>query len=192
LPAGKSIFILTYKGLNSLALKPQQNFTNTLALKSPWTLQFTKGEPSIPKSQTMDSLKSWTETDDTLAQYFSGIGNYSTKFELPDSLLKKDFILDLGDVRASATVTINGRNIGLSWALPHVLEVPKGLLKKENTLEIFVTNTSYNRIRYMDKTGVNWKKFHDINMVDINYQPFNAADKLPEKSGLLGPVLLKY
>jgi alpha-L-rhamnosidase len=192
LSAGKSVFILTYKGLNSLALKPQQKFTNTLALKSPWTLQFTKGEPSIPKSQTMDSLKSWTDADDSLAQYFSGIGNYSTKFELPDSLLKKDFIIDLGDVRASATVTINGRNIGLSWALPHVLEVPKGLLKKENTLEIFVTNTSYNRIRYMDKTGVNWKKFHDINMVDINYQSFNAADKLPEKSGLLGPVVLKY
>jgi alpha-L-rhamnosidase len=192
LPAGKSVFIFTYKNQIKTPLQPLNTYKNKYELKTKWQLQFVKGEPFMPKSQTMDGLISWTESTDTLAQYFSGSANYSTTFELPDKLLKKSTVLDLGDVRSSASVTINGKKIGLSWSLPHVLEIPNGLLKKVNTLEITVSNTSHNRIRYMDKTGVNWKKFHDINMVDINYQPFNAADKLPEKSGLLGPVMLKY
>jgi hypothetical protein len=44
----------------------------------------------------------------------------------------------------------------------------------------------------MDADGVKWKKFYDINFVDITYKPFDATRWSPQPSGLLGPVLLKY
>jgi hypothetical protein len=69
--------------------------------------------------------------------------------------------------------------------------IPAGLLLKENNLlEIEVTNLSANRIRYMDKKGIPWRKFYDINFVDITYKPFDASSWLPVSSGLLGEVRL--
>jgi hypothetical protein len=62
--------------------------------------------------------------------------------------------------------------------------------KQDNVLEVEVTNVSANRIRDLDRRGVNWKNFHDINIVNINYKPFDASDWPLTDSGLLGPVTL--
>jgi hypothetical protein len=112
-------------------------------------------------------------------------------FNVLDSILNKKLWIDLGDIRESAKVKLNGVDLGTAWSLPFRLPVTEGVLKKENNvLEIEVTNLSANRIRYMDKKGIRWKKFYDINMVDINYHPFNAADWQPVASGLIGEVKL--
>ena len=42
----------------------------------------------------------------------------------------------------------------------------------------------------MDKRAVNWRKFYDINFVNVHYQPFDASGWQPVDSGLLGPVRL--
>lgn len=47
-----------------------------------------------------------------------------------------------------------------------------------------------NRIRGLDIRRVDWKKFHDINFVNIEYEPFDASKWPVRKSGLLGPVTL--
>jgi hypothetical protein len=47
-----------------------------------------------------------------------------------------------------------------------------------------------NRIRYMDQHGLEWRKFHEINFVNIDYEPFDASGWEPMSSGLLGPVVL--
>ena len=46
---------------------------------------------------------------------------------------------------------------------------------------------------YADKDDpiAEWKKFHDINFVNINYKPFDASEWPIMDSGLLGPVELK-
>ena len=59
-----------------------------------------------------------------------------------------------------------------------------------NRLEVEVTNVSANRIRDLDRRGVKWKNFHDINMVNLDYKPFDAAGWPLTDSGLLGPVIL--
>jgi hypothetical protein len=64
------------------------------------------------------------------------------------------------------------------------------VLQAENELNIEVTNLSANRIRYLDRQKVPWKKFYDINIVDIRYQAFDASSWKPVPSGLLGPVHL--
>jgi hypothetical protein len=53
-----------------------------------------------------------------------------------------------------------------------------------------VTNLMANRIRYLEKHSVPWKKFNDINFVNIHYQPFDASGWEPVRSGMDGPVRL--
>jgi hypothetical protein len=155
-----------------------------------WQVDFVKGEPFLPKSFKTDSLKSWTIlSKDTMAQHFSGTAKYTTNFGVSATQVGKKGWLELGDVRESATVKLNGKSLGTAWCLPFRVPIEAGILTaKDNVLEIEVTNLSANRIRYMDKKGIKWKKFYDINMVDIGYRPFDAANWLPVESGLLGDV----
>ena len=53
-----------------------------------------------------------------------------------------------------------------------------------------VTNTSANRIRDLDRRGVKWQNFYDINFVNLNYKKFDASDWPVRPAGLLGPVTL--
>ena len=108
---------------------------------------------------------------------------------MPDSEADR-WWLDLGDVRESARVWVNGRPAGAVVAHPFRVDVT-GLLKPGgNEIAIEVTNLSANRIRDLDRRGVDWKKFHDINFVDHMYKPFDASDWDTKPSGLLGPVTL--
>jgi hypothetical protein len=48
-------------------------------------------------------------------------------------------------------------------------------------------------MRVYDSKYPNWKKFYDINFVDITYTPFDAAKWPIEPSGLIGEVrLIKF
>jgi len=61
----------------------------------------------------------------------------------------------------------------------------------ENVLEVEVTNLAANRIRDLDRQGVQWRRFHDINVVNIDYKPFDASRWPVRPSGLPGPVALQ-
>ena len=122
---------------------------------------------------------------------FSGKAVYSTAFEVTkENLSPTGYILDLGNVRETARVKINGKDIGLIWCLPNRLIIPKDIIKQKNTIEIEVTNLSINRVIDLDRKGFNWKNFYDINFVNIKYQPYDASNYKPEDSGLLSPVFL--
>jgi hypothetical protein len=98
--------------------------------------------------------------------------------------------LDLGDVRESARVRLNGEEVATSWSLPFVVRLGNRLRAGRNVLELDVTNLAANRIRDMDRRGVPWKIMREINFVDINYRPFDASTWELTPSGLLGPVRL--
>ncbi len=53
-----------------------------------------------------------------------------------------------------------------------------------------MTNLPANRVRDLDRRGVQWKRFQDINVVNVDYKPFDAAAWPLRESGLLGPVTL--
>jgi hypothetical protein len=84
---------------------------------------------------------------------------------------------------------LNGSDLGTLITPPFRVAVDK-LKRKGNLLEVEVTNVSANRIRDLDRRGVKWKTFNDINVVNLAYQPFNAANWPLTDSGLLGPVTL--
>ena len=99
-------------------------------------------------------------------------------------------MIDLGDVRESARVYINGQFIGCAWSVPFILDT-KGTLKAgENDLRIEVTNLPANRIAELDRQGIKWRKMEEINVVDINYKKtlYDKWEAVP--SGLNSPIKL--
>lgn len=154
-----------------------------------WTLHFTKGGPDLPADQTLNTLTSWTNSSDAKTQSFSGTGEYTTTFDMP-ATKAADYILDLGKVCESAHVYINGSDAGIFWSIPFSARVGKYLKPGKNTIRIEVANLMANRIRYMDQNGIQWRKYHEINFVNIDYKPFDASKWKVMPSGLLGPVTL--
>jgi hypothetical protein len=75
--------------------------------------------------------------------------------------------------------------------LPFRVRVGGALRPGANTLEIEVTNLAANRVRDLDRHGVPWKTFHDANVVNVDYKPFDASAWPLRDSGLLGPVTLR-
>jgi hypothetical protein len=65
-----------------------------------------------------------------------------------------------------------------------------GLKPDGNRIEVEVTNTSANRIRDLDRRRVKWREFYDINVVNLDYKPFEASDWPLAEAGLIGPVTL--
>jgi len=137
----------------------------------------------------VEQLQSWTGLGEDW-ETFSGAVVYSTTFHLPEEDAEKAFMLELGDVRETARIRINGQDLGLLWSVPFRRTIPPGILKESNRLEIEVRNLSFNRVIDLDRKGVPWKNFHEINFVNINYKPFDASEAEPMPSGLLSPVAM--
>jgi hypothetical protein len=194
LPAGASIILRTFDS-RVPNIAPQPNLvpaTSPIALQGEWQVRFLSGGPELPAMSTMNQPASWTTLADTNAQSFSGTTVYSLKFDAPEERLKaglQTFQLDLGKVCQSARVRLNGKDYGTLFT-PPFRAVVDNLKAKDNQIEVEVTSTSANRIRDLDRRGVQWQNFYDINFVNQNYKKFNAADWPVADSGLLGPVTL--
>lgn len=158
-------------------------------LNGKWTLAFKGGEPAIDRSFELDSLHSWTFLPDSAAKVYAGTALYTISFNRPEAQAD-DWLLDLGTVRESAVVKLNGKTLDTLWALPFQARIGSLLQPGKNTLEIAVTNLPANRIADYDRKGKEWRIFYEINFVNVFYKPFTAAGWQPVSSGLLGPVRL--
>jgi hypothetical protein len=163
-------------------------------IPGPWSVRFMKGGPTLPPSRTIDRLESWTTFGGEDVRNFSGTATYTTTFPGPGG--GGAWRLDLGRVHESARVRLNGRDLGTLIGPTYRLVVDPTVLRGTNTLEIRVTNLSGNRIADLDRRGVAWKKFYNVNMparLPQNRGPdglFTAAKWAPLDSGLIGPVTL--
>ena len=157
-------------------------------VKGRWSVAFVNGGPVLPQPFSTDSLSPWTGRGDADADRFAGTARYTITFDAPDGAARHE--LALGRVAESARVTLNGRSLGVLFAAPY--RVGTGSLRpRGNVLEVEVTNVSANRVRDLDRRGVQWKNFRDINFVGIDYKPFDASAWPVRVSGLLGPVTLQ-
>ena len=163
--------------------------STTLSLNGPWTLAFTEEVPRVSNTFQLDKLQTWETLSDSAAVTM-GTGIYTTTFQLSKQQAKQHWMLDLGDVRESARVYVNDHFIGCAWAVPFILDCRNALRKGKNTLRIEVTNLPANRIADMDRRGIKWRKFNEINIVDINYKKTTYENWVPVKSGLNSEVKL--
>jgi len=190
LDPGESIILRTSN--QKLDASPFPYFTEAgdgIDVSGIWHVDFIEGGPKLPKSFETDKLGSWTDQDDEDAKNFAGTARYTIEFDAPTARAD-DWMLDLGDIRESARVILNGKPVATVWSLPFRTRIGSFIQPGKNKLELEVTNLAANRIRDLDRRKVEWKKFHEINFVNIHYQPFDASNWPLMDSGLLGPVQL--
>lgn len=192
LKSGGSIILKTFtdEDVNVPIWNYYQNTDNKIPLARGWNLSFTDSEPAITDSFQLASLVSWTDLDNDLLTKNMGTGKYSITFDLKKNQ-NSEYRLVLGDVRESARINVNGKDAGTLFAVPFEMNIGSLLRDGKNTLEVYVTNLPANRIADYDRNGIEWRKFKEINFVDINYKPtfYDMWSIVP--SGLLGPVYLE-
>ena len=91
-------------------------------------------------------------------------------------------MLDLGEVRELAEVSMNGRSLGIVWHPPYRIDITTALKPGANALEIKVTNLWVNRL--IGDQQPKATKF------TFTVAPTYKADAPLRPSGLLGPVTI--
>ena len=175
-------------------------------LSRDWQVHFVGRDKAFDYSETMASLKSWT--DDPRTEFYSGDAVYSKDIPLTVAELQgKRVLLDFGHgtaveadpeikngmrallespVREAAVVTINGLRAGSVWHPPYVLDVTPYLRAGSNHIEIRVGNLGINALAGRARP--------DYRLLTARYGerfvPQDMDHLKPLPSGILGPVRL--
>ena len=98
-------------------------------VSGPWRVSFPigwyfgTGEKMVVEWPT---LKDWATVDDPDIKYFSGTATYKTQIPIPRSpfpVPRSPIILDLGEVKNFAEVTVNGKKYPPLWRPPYQVDV---------------------------------------------------------------------
>ena len=195
--SGQSRILQTFDA--PLAVKPEKTLgdplmvpdsTETVDLTGmPWQLSFTEEAPVVGETFQLDRLRTW-EGLGGAAAVTMGTGVYSTTLKLDKKQARKHWMIDLGDVRESARVYVNGDYVGCAWCVPFTLDLGNRLRKGNNEIRIEVTNLPANRIADLDRRGQKWRIMEEINVVDLNYNKTTYENWAPVPSGLNSSVRL--
>ena len=159
--------------------------TQLAVVEGSWNVSFQPGR-GAPASVTLDTLSSWSDSQDKGVKYFSGTGTYTKTIQASADWFKPGARLwiDLGDVKNLAEVTVNGKSLGVVWHTPYRVDVTSALKPGANEVTIKVTNAWVNRLIGDQQPDATTKyTFADV-------KPYKANSPLLP-SGLLGPVKLE-
>jgi hypothetical protein len=192
LKSGESLILKTFtkEDIQVSAWRYLKGSSQTIELTNAWKLHFEKSEPQVKDTFTLITLKSWTDLGNDTMKVNSGTGIYETTFNVNTISKSAEYVLNLGDVRESAHVFINGQDAVIVWAAPFECRIGKWLKAGVNKLRIEVTNLPANRIADYDRRMINWRVFKEINIVDVNYKKTGYGNWKTVESGLCSPVKL--
>lgn len=154
-----------------------------------WTLSLPQSDPAVDTLIALEGPRSWCGLKHEW-DVFCGTGRYTALFRVEDPAAADGWWLDLGDVRESARVRVNGHEAGTAWSLPFGLEVGQWLTAGDNRIEIDVRNLPANRIADMDRRGVRWRIFKDANIAGALTRTLETGSWGVEPSGLNSAVQL--
>ncbi|HEV8310776.1 MAG TPA: glycoside hydrolase, partial [Methylomirabilota bacterium] len=163
---------------------PGATTTVLATLAGPWSVRFPPNWGAPPEVR-LDRLVSWTASADPGVKYFSGTATYEKDLQARPPWFRPGakVMLDLGDVKEIAEVSVNGTPFGILWKPPFQADVTAALRPGSNHLEIKVTNLWPNRmIGDQQPSATKAYTFTD-------YKAYTRDSPLLE-SGLLGPVTL--
>ncbi len=194
LKSGESMILQTYQTVLPTKADDQKlmavgNIVKPLDGK--WLLSFKECVPMVDKTFALDTLQTWETLVDDSVKVTMGTGVYTTTVTMTAKEAKEHWMIYLGDVRESARVYVNDHFVGCAWAAPFELKCGNFFQKGRNTIRIEVTNLPANRIAEIDRKGIPWRNFKEINFVNINYKKTSFANWKPVKSGLNSPVYLR-
>ena len=160
---GQSVILQTSKKFPETSLWPYYRLRGgAFPLNGMWELRPLAGGPERPDVMEIDRLTSWPELGGEKYRHFSGTVRYQIEFLKPDEE-SWGYVLDLGEVHESATIKLNGQSLGTLIGPAFQLVIKRDLLIENNILEIDVSNLMTNRVISLEKKGVLWKKFYNIN-----------------------------
>ncbi|WP_375447596.1 glycosyl hydrolase [uncultured Fibrella sp.] len=167
--------------------KPASNEAVVSQLTAPWMVRF-QADRGAPQQATFDKLASWTDQPDAGVRYFSGTAAYTQTVNVPALKKGQIYVLDLGDVKNLADVSVNGKNVGVVWKKPYRIDVTSALKTGANTLEVKVTNLWVNRLIGDAQPDRKTAGLPATNT--FTTMPFYKAGSPLLPSGLLGPVTI--
>ena len=195
-PYGSVMVIFNNKiGINVQGTEPRNyaDYITAQTITGEWQVNF---EPHWggPALVTFPELMDWTKSSDDGIKYYSGYAVYHKTFSVDFELREnKKYFLQLENVKdvGIAEVKINGVDKGIVWTKPFRVDISNELQEGENTLEIKVVNSWYNRVAG-DEMFPNKKQYTKTNIVLINDYRGRPRKEIPlEPSGLLGPVTVE-
>jgi hypothetical protein len=186
LAAADAVFVVFLRPATQAAkvvATPVQSVLATLG--GPWHVRFPAGW-GAPAGIDLPELASWSRHEDLGVRYFSGTATYDKTLMVPAGWLRAGtrVLLDLGDVKNLASVSLNGQDLGTVWHAPYEVDLTPALRAGPNTLAVSVTNAWVNRLIGDEQPGAT-KKY-----TFSTYRPYTAASPLLP-SGLLGPVTIR-
>ena len=148
-----------------------------------------------PARAQFAKLESWTANAEEGVKFFSGTATYTKTLQAPPDWFRvasgARVLLDLGKVGDLATVSVNGRTVGLLWKAPYRVDVTDSLRPGENRLEIKVTNQWTNRIAGDRAAPAGKRILADAGTPAGRGGGFGGGGNAPlPLSGLIGPVTI--
>jgi hypothetical protein len=158
--------------------------TTLLTVRDSWQVKFPANR-GAPTDARTTSLNSWSDDPDKGIRYFSGTATYTATLTAPANWFgtANHLWLDLGKVKNIAQISVNGKNLGIAWKAPFLVDVTSALKPGTNRLQVKVTNLWVNRL-------IGDAQADAANKITFTTQPFYKADSPLLPSGLLGPVRL--
>ena len=179
----EAIFLVFRPARNRSASIPALQRSLLRSLTAPWSVQFESGR-GAPASASLPTLLPWNESADPGIKYFSGHATYTQTLTLPSSFRKPHHrvLLNLGEVREIAEVSVNGSAWQTAWHGPYEFDVTDKLKSGRNTVSIRVTNLWPNRLIGDKQPGATKHTY-------APQSPYGASSTLL-RSGMMGPVNL--
>ena len=170
--------------VNTTTLWPK--LETALEVKGPWQVHFQEGR-GAPAEATFPTLTDWSRHADPGIRYFSGIADYTTSFDLPESELSahRNWYIDLGRTEVIARIELNGKPVTELWKAPFACDITPYLQAGQNTLKVSVANEWPNRLIGDDALP------QEKRVTFTTYNPYKKGTPLLP-SGLLGPVRVAW
>ena len=147
----------------------------------PWTVTFPPDRGGPAEAVSFDKLVPWNEHPDDRIKHFSGTATYRKTIQLEKPEAGAKLLLDLGNLPHLAEVILNGKNLGVVWMKPALVDMTSAAKPGDNDLEIRVTNVWKNRM-------VGDAKLDPAKRITWSNWPFYKGNEPLELSGLIGPV----
>ncbi|QQK09010.1 glycosyl hydrolase [Miniphocaeibacter halophilus] len=151
-------------------------------------------------NKIIDSFITWETIDDF--KYYSGIGIYSSEFEISNELINLNAFLEIDSLFEICDVYINDKFVGNIWKKPYKLNITDKLHLGKNSIKFEVTNllfnSALNNITENPRTKLS-KEWPYLNEIIVQ----NRIDKVDtfrereenlgiQKSGIEGKVYLNF
>lgn len=133
---------------------------------------------------------SWTENENEEIKHFSGTATYKKDVQIDKKQINKNtrLFLNLGDVQNLASVSVNGKTLGVIWKPPYKIEITDAVHEGMNNIVIEVSNTWYNRL-VLDAGLPKKKKQTWLGTGIRNGGVRKNSELIP--AGILGPVTIE-